>query len=287
VTAALTYGQALVHAARGRRLPAAEARLLLQHVTGATAAQVIAHPGRPLGPVDRLRFESLVERRAAGEPVAYLVGWREFYGRRFRVGPEVLIPRPETEGLVEAALARLPPGAEGSVADLGTGSGCVAITLALERPRLTVVAIDASGDALQVASRNALEHGCTVEFVESDWLSGLAGRRFELVAANPPYVAASDPHLAQGDLRFEPRHALTPGADGLSALTRIIAQASRALKPGGWLLLEHGHDQAAAVREALASRGYLGLFTERDLAGIERISGGQRPARRQRARSAD
>ena len=282
----LTYGQALVHAARGRSLPAAEARLLLQHVTGATAAQVIAHPGRPLGPVDRLRFESLVERRARGEPIAYLVGWREFYGRRFAVGPEVLIPRPETEGLVEAALARMPAGQRLAIADLGTGSGCVAITLALERPRANVVAVDASGDALLIARRNAEALDCPLELVESDWLSGLDARRFDLIVANPPYIAAADPHLAQGDLRFEPRHALTPGDDGLLALHTIIAQSARALKPGGWLLLEHGHDQAAEVRASLEAGGYLEVFSERDLAGIERVSGARRPARSRVRRSA-
>lgn len=282
----LTYGQALVHAARGRSLPAAEARLLLQHVTGSTAAQVIAHPGRPLGPVDRLRFESLVERRAHGEPIAYLLGWREFYGRRFIVGPEVLIPRPETEGLVEAALARMPAGEPLEIADLGTGSGCVAITLALERPQARVLAIDASGDALALARRNAEALDCRLDLAENDWLSGMDERRFDLVVANPPYIAAADPHLAQGDLRFEPRHALTPGDDGLGALHAIILQAVRALRPGGWLLLEHGHDQADAVRAALAARGYSDVFTERDLAGLERISGARRPRRARTRRSA-
>lgn len=286
MSTSLTYGQALVHAARGRSLPAAEARLLLQHVTGSTAAQVIAHPGRPLGPVDRLRFESLVERRARGEPIAYLVGWREFFGRRFGVGPDVLIPRPETEGLVEAALARLPAGEPRSVLDLGTGSGCVAITIALERPGVEVVAVDASGDALAVARRNAAMLDGRVEFVESDWLSALAGRRFDIIVANPPYIAAGDPHLGQGDLRFEPRHALTPGEDGLAALVAIVAQSTRALGPGGWLLLEHGHDQSAAVRAALEFHRYRDVFSDRDLAGIERISGGRRAPRR-RARSAD
>lgn len=286
MSTSLTYGQALVHAARGRSLPAAEARLLLQHVTGSTAAQVIAHPGRPLGPVDRLRFESLVERRARGEPIAYLVGWREFFGRRFGVGPDVLIPRPETEGLVEAALARLPAGEPRSILDLGTGSGCIAITIALERPGVDVVAVDASGDALAVARRNAAALDGRVEFVESDWLSALAGRRFDIIVANPPYIAAGDPHLGQGDLRFEPRHALTPGVDGLAALVAIVAQSTRALNPGGWLLLEHGHDQAAAVRAALELQRYRDVFSDPDLAGIERISGGRRAPRR-RARSAD
>jgi len=269
----LTYGQALVHAARGRSLPAAEARLLLQHVTGATAAQVIAHPGRPLGPVDRLRFESLVERRARGEPIAYLVGWREFYGRRFAVGPEVLIPRPETEGLVEAALARMPAGQRLAIADLGTGSGCVAITLALERPRAEVVAVDASGDALVIARRNAEALDCPLELVESDWLSGLDARRFDLIVANPPYVAADDPHLAA--LAHEPTEALVGGADGLQDLRCISAGAPAHLQSGGWLAVEHGHDQAGAVQALLRQAGLEAVRSERDLQGIERVTCGR------------
>lgn len=272
----LTYSDALTLAARGHALDAVDARLLLQHVTGATIAQIVSYPGRQLGPVDRMRFESLVARREAGEPIAYLLGEREFYSRAFAVTPAVLIPRPETEGLVDAALSRLQVQGRPDVVDLGTGSGCVGITLALEHPQARVLAIDASADAIGVARRNAAALGCdNIDFVIGNWLQGIDGRRLAMIVGNPPYIAAADAHLGQGDLRFEPRSALTPGDDALADVREIIAQAPAALAEGGWLILEHGHDQGPSVRALLASHGFSEVFSERDLAGHERITGGR------------
>jgi len=274
----LTYTDALTLASRGHSLAAVDARLLLQHVTGATIAQIVSYPGRQLGPVDRMRFESLVSRRAAGEPIAYLLGEREFYSRAFAVTPGVLIPRPETEGLVDAALARLPAEGTPEVVDLGTGSGCVGITLALEHPKARVLAIDASVDAITVARRNAQTLECSnIDFVIGDWLQGIDGHRLAMVVANPPYIAAADFHLGQGDLRFEPRSALSPGDDALAAIREIVGQAPVALARGGWLILEHGHDQGPAVRKLMSARGFIDVFTDRDLAGHDRITGGRMP----------
>jgi release factor glutamine methyltransferase len=275
---ALTFNDALTFASRGHSLAAVDARLLLRHVTGATLAQIVSYPGRQLGPVDRMRFESLVVRRAAGEPIAYLLGEREFYSRPFSVTPAVLIPRPETEGLVEAALARLPLEGRPEVVDLGTGSGCVGITLALERPHARVLAIDASADAIAVARRNAAALECgNIDCVIGDWLQGIDDHRLSMIVGNPPYIAASDAHLGEGDLRFEPRSALTPGEDALGAVQEIIRQAPATLIDGGWLILEHGHDQAPIVRKLLAREGFVDVFSDRDLAGHERITGGRRP----------
>jgi release factor glutamine methyltransferase len=274
----LTYSDALALASRAHALSSAEARLLLQHVTGASSAQIAAYPGRQIGPIDQMRFESLVSRRAGGEPIAYVVGHREFYSRAFRVGPAVLIPRPETEGLIDAALARLPAEGTPEIVDLGTGSGCVAITLALEHPAAKVLAVDASADAIEMARANAQALECdNVDFVIGDWLAGIDGHRLAMIVANPPYIAASDFHLTQGDLRFEPRGALTPGDDAMSSIRTIIAQAPAALSVGGWLIFEHGFDQAESVRALLAESGFVDMFTDRDLAGHERITGGRRP----------
>ena len=280
MTSSLTYTDALTLAARGHALKAVDARLLLQHVTGANAAQIIAHPGRQLGPVERLRYESLVTRRAGGEPVAYLVGHREFYSRSFSVGPAVLIPRPETEGLIDAALARLPVEGVPEIVDLGTGSGCIGISLALEHPNARVLAVDASIDALEMARANARALDCrNIDFVIGDWLAGIDAHRLAMIVANPPYIADGDWHLDQGDLRFEPKQALSPGGDGLAALRTIIAQAPAALADNGWLIMEHGFDQAPAVRALMTSQGFIDLFTERDLAGHERTTGGRLAAR--------
>jgi release factor glutamine methyltransferase len=218
-----------------------------------------------------------VARRAAGEPVAYLLGLREFYGRDFAVTPDVLIPRPETELLVDIAVEKV--GADGTVniLDLGTGSGCLAVTLALELPLARVTAVDVSPAALDVAHGNAARLGARVAFVASDWFAALPPARYDLIVANPPYIAAGDPHLAQGDLRFEPAGALTDHADGLAAIRRIVMAAPHWLVPGGWLFFEHGYDQAAAVHALLADAGFAAIEQRRDLAGIVRASGGRRP----------
>ena len=272
----MTLGEAL-QAAR-TRIDALDARVLLQHVTGFGHAQVAAYPERMLDAAQDSALAALVERRAAGEPVAYLVGWREFYGRRFGVTPAVLIPRPETELIVELALARMRACTAPRVLDLGCGSGILAITLALELPQARVSGVDASAAALAVAGANAAALGVCVELVESDWYADVVEDGFDLIVANPPYVAPGDPHLAQGDVRFEPRSALVGGGPaGLSDLQAIIDGARTRLRPGGWLLVEHGWEQGEATRAQFAAAGFGAIETARDLAGNERVSLGQAP----------
>lgn len=263
-------------AAAWGKLPPGEARLLLQQVLGRSVAWLIAHDDEILNEDELLCFASRVARRLAGEPVAYLVGHREFFGREFEVSPAVLIPRPETELLIEIALTDMGAGNAPTVLDLGTGSGCIAITLALEWPAAQVSAIDASEDALLVARRNAAQLGGRVRFLRSDWFAALSGEYFNLIVANPPYIAAADDHLAAGDLRYEPLVALSSGMDGLDAIRRIIAAAPAHLAPGGQLWLEHGYDQAPAVRELLAAADWVCIEQRCDLAGIVRASGGRR-----------
>jgi release factor glutamine methyltransferase len=253
-------------------IPASEARLLLMHAASVTATEIAAYPERDLPSAQLPEFMSLVSRRVAGEPIAYLLGKKEFYGRDFKVTPAVLIPRPETELLVDIALGKVSHGGTPRVLDLGAGSGCVAITLALERG-CEVTAVDISPDALAVARDNAARLGAKVKFVESDWFAAVEGQ-FDLIVGNPSYVAEGDPHLAEGDLRFEPVTALACGADGLSAIRRILADARHHLAPGGWLFLEHGYDQAESMRQLLEEAGFQGIEQHRDLAGIVRISGG-------------
>jgi len=256
-------------------LPRLEARALLEHASGRTREWLVGHGDEP-APADVVgRFRVLARRRAAGEPLAYLVGGREFFGRWFETTPAVLIPRPDTELLVEAALARAAQRAR--VLDLGTGSGAIALTLALERPDLAVTATDASPRAAEVAARNAARLGAArVRILVGDWYGALgAGERFEMIVSNPPYIAAGDAHLAAGDLRHEPAQALTDGADGLSALRAIIAAAPQHLAPGGWLLLEHGLDQGDAVRGLLAAAGFGAPATLRDAESRDRVSLGR------------
>jgi release factor glutamine methyltransferase len=271
----MTTVAAALAAARAK-LPASEARLLLGHALDQSAAWLIAHNDAVLEEDALLAFASLAARRAGGEPVAYLVGYREFFGRKFVVSPAVLIPRPETELLVEIALANSAAGEAQRILDLGTGSGCIAITLALECRQAQVSAVDVSEVALAVARSNADRLGAHVRFFASDWFAALSGERFDLIVANPPYIVASDPHLGEGDLRCEPLSALSGGADGLEAIRHIIATAPTYLAPGGQLWLEHGYDQAAAVSNLLAAAGFGDIRQHRDLAGIVRIAGGRR-----------
>ncbi len=268
-----SIGDAL-QAARGR-IPASEARLFLRSLLDCSTAQIAAYPERSLAPPLGARFAELLERRAAGEPVAYLLGLREFFGRNFRVNPAVLIPRPETELIVELVLARMQAtGAGPKILDLGTGSGALAVTLALEVPASRLTAVDLSPAALAVAGLNAEMLGARVRFVESNWFSAVDEVGFDFIVSNPPYIAADDPHLAEGDVRFEPQGALASGISGLDDLARITATAPAFLVPGGWLMMEHGYDQAAAVRALLAGAGFEAVESARDLAGIERVSFG-------------
>ncbi|MFN4148761.1 MAG: peptide chain release factor N(5)-glutamine methyltransferase [Rhodocyclaceae bacterium] len=274
----MTTIAALLAEAR-QTLPASEARLLLGHLLGHNTAWLEAHRDESLDAETAARFSALVERRAAGEPVAYLTGRREFYGRDFAVTPAVLIPRPETELLVDIAKAKL--GADTTaprstrILDLGTGSGCLAITLALELPMSQVTAVEVSPQALAIARDNAERHEAKVTFIQSDWFAALPPQTFDLIVANPPYIAANDPHLREGDLRFEPAAALTDHADGLTAIRRIVSEAPRWLAAGGWLFLEHGWDQGHAVRALLVAAGFEAIEQRQDLAGIVRVSGGR------------
>ena len=266
-----TVGQALAQSG----LVPVDAHALLAHVTERNRAWLAAHRDEALAREQADAFFALAKRRREGEPVAYLVGWREFWGLRLRVTPDVLIPRPETETLVELALTWLAPDRALRVLDLGTGSGAIALALAHERPQAHVIATDASSAALAIARDNAQQLGLdNVEFVGADWYDGVPSGTFDLIVSNPPYIASDDPHLEQGDLRFEPRGALTDDADGLSAIRVIVQRAPFLLAPGGALWLEHGYDQAEAVRALLTERGLTEVRSATDLAGIERISGG-------------
>lgn len=258
-----------------KRVARLEARVLASFGWAVETAWLIAHDTDALSDKQIAAFHSLLSLRLEGQPIAYLVGKREFYGRSFHVSSNVLIPRPDTELLVELALARLPPDQPVDVLDLGTGSGCIAITLALERPLARVTAVDRSDEALAIAQLNAETLNAPVEFLASDWFSALGQRRFDLVVSNPPYIAATNPHLAQGDLRYEPLAALAAGADGLDDLRHLIQTAARHIKPGGTLLLEHGYDQAEAVQALLRINGIPQPQNWTDLAGVQRVSGGK------------
>ena len=265
---------------RASPLSALDARVLLAHVLGWRRTELITRGDEPLDAAGVARFRALEARRVKGEPIAQLVGSREFFGLDFEVTPDVLIPRPETELLVETALDALDGIAQPRVLDLGTGSGAIAVAIASARPDARVWAVDRSADALAVAARNAARlldparPGGAPTFVAGSWYDGLdPSLRFDAIVSNPPYIARGDPHLATGDLRFEPRGALTDEADGLTALAAIVADAPRWLAPGGVLWMEHGYDQAQAVRALLAARGLADARSARDLAGIERVSG--------------
>jgi len=243
------------------------------HVTGLTRSALITRAGETLAAEHAEPLRDLYARRARGEPIAYLTGRREFWSMDLHVTPDVLIPRPETELLVEQALARIPPDAAWTIADLGTGSGAVALALAKERPHCHLMASDISTAALGVARRNAQHLNIrNIEFRHGEWFAPLAGLVFNLIVSNPPYVAEGDTHLAQGDLRFEPATALVAGHDGLEAIRRIVAVAAPQLAPEGWLLLEHGADQGVPVARVLAARGFTAISGYTDLAGHDRVT---------------
>ena len=255
-------------------LPVLEARMLAGCVLEKNSAWLIAHADEAMSAKCEEAFAAIAGRRVKGEPMAYIVGEREFYGLELHVTSAVLIPRPETELLVELALARIPENAAARVLDLGTGSGAIAVALAKERPQARLTAVDVDYAALGVARANAKRHGVSVRFFCGDWFGALPGERFDLVVSNPPYVAAADPHLALGDVRFEPRRALDGGADGLDCIRTIVSKARAHLRSGAWLLFEHGYDQAEACRALLEAGGYREVQSWADLAGIPRVSGG-------------
>ena len=264
-------------------LDSLDMRILLCQALGLSRMQLITQSERLLHPQEAQHLASLLQRRMHGEPIAYITGQKEFYSLAFNVTPDVLIPRPETELLVELALQNLPP--NGSVLDMGTGSGAIAIAVAHARPDARVTALDISPQALAIAHSNAARHKVNIHFLQSDWYAALLqtnnpsfdqqfDQSFDLILANPPYIAQQDAHLSQGDVRFEPRHALTDHANGLSALRIITQGAPRYLKTGGQLFMEHGYDQAAAVRALLQQEYFHSVQSWRDLADIERVSGG-------------
>jgi release factor glutamine methyltransferase len=255
---------------------AQEAGLLLAHALGRSRSWLYAHGDDLPDAAGAVRYRQCLQDRLLGTPVAYLTGSRGFWSLQLEVTPATLIPRPETERLVELALERLPRDARLDVVDLGTGSGAIALAIAAERPRARVVAVDASADALQVARRNAFSNSLQrVEFLHGSWWSPLGGRRFHLVLSNPPYIADDDRHLGEGDLRFEPRMALASGADGLDAIRCILAGVPAHLHAGGWLLVEHGWQQGRAVRDLFENAGLIDVSSATDLEDRERVTLGR------------
>jgi release factor glutamine methyltransferase len=255
-----------------------EARILMAHVMHRDRAWLAAHDDEPMTTTEVKAFDAMARRRREGEPIAYLVGRREFYGLDLEVTPDVLIPRPETELLVELALVRIDANARAEVLDLGSGSGAIALAIASERPSCAVLGVDISPAALEIARRNAARLNIgNVTFVESDWFSAVPKKQYDAIVANPPYVASIDPHLREGDLRFEPPTALAAGVDGLSAIRAIVADAADYLAPGAWVLIEHGYDQSEAVQTLLREAGFNDVQSRRDLAGIPRTALGRAP----------
>lgn len=256
--------------------PRLDAEVLLAHALGKPRSHIAAWPERQATAEQAQAFEKLLARRLGGEPVAHILGEREFWSLPLAVTPHTLIPRPDTEILVEAALERIPEDAACKVLDLGTGTGAIALAISKERPRAQVCAVDNSLEAVKVARANAQALHLDVDIRHGHWWQPFADVRFDVIVSNPPYIPASDPHLAQGDVRFEPEGALFAGADGLDAIREIVAGTPPLLVPGGWLLLEHGYDQATPVAELLARAGYTGIGCRRDLAGRDRVSFGRR-----------
>lgn len=277
-TTTLCAGLSIAECQRRSPLALLETRMLLSHVLGLSRIQLITQSEQVLNALQAEQLNQLIHRRSAGEPMAYLLGEREFYGLDFYVTPDVLIPRPDTELLVDLALQFAPPASR--LLDLGTGSGAIAVAVAQQRPDLQVVAIDVSPAALHIAQKNALRHlpPQHLQLIQSDWYSAIAGQQFQTIVSNPPYIVKDDQHLRQGDLRFEPIGALTDHADGLSAYRHIIAGAGRHLKHAGWLLMEHGYDQSASVQSLLRQHGFSEIQSWPDLAGILRVSGARLPA---------
>lgn len=258
--------------------PRLDAELLLAYSLQQPRSHLHAWPERAVGPDRMNRFASFLERRCAGEPMAHILGVREFWSLSLKVTADTLIPRPETEALVEQALTRIPVEQDVQVADLGTGSGAIALAIADERPRAQVTATDLSQNALSIAHENIEEHGLrNVSLLHGDWCTVLDREQFDVIVSNPPYIAAQDPHLSQGDVRFDPHSALVSGADGLDDLRRIVTEARSCLRPGGWLLVEHGYDQGPAVQALLDAADYAAVASHPDLSGHVRLTEGRRP----------
>lgn len=271
--------ESLLHSADLPDSPSArlDAEWLLAAVLGKPSSYLRSWPEREVSAACAERFAADLARRRRGEPVAYILGRQGFWSLELDVAPDTLIPRPDTELLVEAALQLL-PAAPARVLDLGTGTGAIALALAAERPAWQLCGVDRIEAAVALAERNRQRLGLdNAVFIVSDWFAGLDGKRFEMIVSNPPYIPTSDPHLQQGDVRFEPQSALVAGSDGLDDIRTIIAQAPAQLQPGGWLLLEHGYDQAEAVRALLVSHGFKDVQSRLDLGGHQRISLGHLP----------
>jgi release factor glutamine methyltransferase len=268
---AVEAGSIIEDLLRGSDLPRHEAELLLRSALGCERSFLIAHAEDVVDSSNARTAQAWFARRRLGEPVSYITGWREFYGLKLHVTPDVLIPRSETEQLVDLALARFPLGLSARVLDLGTGSGAIAVALASLRPELRITATDVSEKALDVARRNSLDHAVEIAFIRSDWFESIGADPFDLIVSNSPYVAARDPHLERGDVRFEPRIALVGGDDGLACIRRIAAGARQYLRPGGSLLLEHGYDQAERCVALLRELGYTAVADFPDLAGLPRV----------------
>jgi release factor glutamine methyltransferase len=256
--------------------PRREIRMLLSHVLKRDPAWLVAHDDYALTRDEITHINALIARRVAGEPIAYLLGAREFYGRAFRCSPAALIPRPETELLIERALLRLPSDASPQILDVGTGTGCIAITIALERPNAIAIAVDISPDALALARDNAQRLGAVVTFIESNWFAAFdatpPSAQFDVIVSNPPYIVPGDAHLVQGDLRFEPAIALADVVDGLESYRQLARGAQQHLKSGGVLIVEHGYDQGESVPALLAAAGFTDVATHRDFADHPRVT---------------
>jgi release factor glutamine methyltransferase len=255
-----------------------ETSILLQHILKVNRAWLISHENEFLTPENKAIFEALVTKRMTGKPIAYILGEREFYGLRLKVTPDTLIPRPDTETLVDAALEKIPNNRSTTLLDLGTGTGAIALAIAKHRPLAHITAVDASESALKVAQQNAQNLSISnVTFLPSNWFDALPNQVFDMIISNPPYIADHDPHLSQGDLRFEPRSALASGIDGLDDIRQIIDQASSHLKASGWLMLEHGYNQAERIANMLLQAEFIEVQHVQDLAGIQRVTLGQWP----------
>lgn len=256
--------------------PAVDAGILLCHVLDCSPGHLIAWPDKQLSPHQASQFKQILQQRIEGKPVAYITGEREFWSLSFKVTSDVLIPRPETETLVEFVLEKFSNSAALTVADLGTGSGAIACALAVERPAWNIIATDSSAEALDIARHNASVHQLeNIRFVHGKWLEPLKGLDFDMIISNPPYVAADDPHLAEGDVRFEPETALASGKRGMDAITHLTSQAGQRLKAGGWLMVEHGYDQQKPVYDCFKQGGFEDIVQLTDLAGQPRVTAGR------------